>query len=169
MRVPNAEESLGILVVPPCLKCQQPFEVRPLHISDVDHCVQYWSCASCGCVWATRDGEDLPSTRRRREIRNPHETSSLTAACDLRRCCPGQAGGRDVAHTTAHQQHAACAGPPSTRSAVQSVLYELPAVRPKARFRTADVQAELRLRQLPETMGHAAVCGITNRGGSIGR
>jgi hypothetical protein len=82
MRVPNAEESLGILVVPPCLKCQQPFEVRPLHISDVDHCVQYWSCASCGCVWATRDGEDLPSTRRRREIRNPHETSSLTAACD---------------------------------------------------------------------------------------
>jgi len=65
MRVPDAEESARVLVPPPCLKCQQPFTVRPLQVSGVDPCVQYWSCGSCGCVWATRDGEDLRSIARR--------------------------------------------------------------------------------------------------------
>jgi len=63
MRVPEAEKSARVLVAPPCLKCQQPFKVRPLHISGVDPCVQYWSCDSCGWVWATRDGQDLRSIR----------------------------------------------------------------------------------------------------------
>ena len=65
MRVPDAEKPARVLVPPPCLKCQQPFEVRPLHLSDVDPWVQYWSCASCGFVWATRDGQDLRSIRHR--------------------------------------------------------------------------------------------------------
>ena len=70
MRVPDAEKPAGVLAAPPCLKCQQRVKVRPLHVSGVDACVQYWSCESCGCVWATHDGEDLRSIAAARSPRN---------------------------------------------------------------------------------------------------
>jgi hypothetical protein len=60
MSVHDATESARGLAVPPCFSCQSD-RVRPLHVSEVDPVVQYWSCGSCGFVWATRDGQELRS------------------------------------------------------------------------------------------------------------
>jgi hypothetical protein len=61
MPMRDATTSAPVSVAPPCLKCQQPFNVRPLHVTEADPCVQYWSCEGYGFVWASRDGEDLRS------------------------------------------------------------------------------------------------------------
>jgi hypothetical protein len=52
--------------VPACYNCQHHDHVRPLTLTlhDVAPGIDYWSCASCGFVWATRDGQDLRSARR---------------------------------------------------------------------------------------------------------
>jgi hypothetical protein len=65
----DAPESARGLAVPFCKNCHQPDEVRPVHVSEVDPEVQYWSCNACGFVWATRDGIDLRAIAAERSPR----------------------------------------------------------------------------------------------------
>jgi transposase-like protein len=40
-------------------KCNRSDAVHPVHVTEVDPEVQYWSCKTCGFVWATRGGKHL--------------------------------------------------------------------------------------------------------------
>jgi hypothetical protein len=72
MRDRDATESVRVPVVPSCRKCHEPSKVRPLHVTEVDPAIQYWSCEACGLVWATReDVEDLTSIAADRSPRQP--------------------------------------------------------------------------------------------------
>jgi hypothetical protein len=61
MSAHDATESARGLAVPSCPQCNQLETVRPVHVSEVDSVVQYWSCGACGRVWATRDDQELRS------------------------------------------------------------------------------------------------------------
>ena len=59
MRERSHESSARVPVVPVCVNCPQPDDVREMRLQDLAPGVRYRRCDACGFVWATQDGDEL--------------------------------------------------------------------------------------------------------------